>query len=81
MLPHLIDLESQFESDALRDYDPVELVRYALGTTDYWVDLALGWLEQGVPAQGLEHGLLALEAQTSRPQALRHRAKRLRKTA
>jgi hypothetical protein len=81
MLPHLIDLEFQFDPNALRDYDPVELVRYALGTTDYWADLALGWLEQGVPARGLEHDLLALEAQTGRPQSLRHRAKRLRKTA
>jgi len=81
MLPHLIDLESQFDPRALHDYDPVELVRYALGTTDYWADLALRWLEQGVPARGLEHDLLALEAQTSRPQSLRHRAKRLRKSA
>lgn len=45
LLPHLVDLESRFDVNAFRPYDPVELVRYALGATDYWADLALRWLE------------------------------------
>ena len=81
MLPHLVDLETEFDPTIRREYDPVELVRYALGTSDYWAELALGWLEQGLPVRGLTQDLLALEEQTARPQSLRHRARRVRKTA
>lgn len=34
MLPYLVDLESPFEAEVPRTYDPVDLVRYALGATD-----------------------------------------------
>lgn len=53
MLPHLVDLESWFESDAPRDYEPDQLVEYALAGSDYWADLALGWVEQGVWGDGV----------------------------
>lgn len=81
MLPYLVDLESPFDVVAFRPYEPVELVRYALGTSDYWANLALGWLEEGVPSRPLVDKLAALEAQADRPQALRHRARHLRKQA
>jgi hypothetical protein len=81
MLPYLVDLEYRFDVNAFRPYDPVELIRYALGTSDYWADLALGWLEEGVPVRQLMEQLLAFEAQADRPQPLRHRARRLRKNA
>jgi hypothetical protein len=81
MLPYLVELELQFDPKADREYDPVDLLRYALGTSDYWADLAVGWLEQGVPAADLHPELLVLESERSRPQSLRHRARRVRKTA
>ena len=80
MLRHLSDLESWFEPGAARDYDPVELVRYALGGSDYWADLALGWMEQGVRGEGLTQALLLLEGQEGRPQSLRDRARRVRQS-
>jgi hypothetical protein len=81
MLPHLVALEARFDFIAFRPYDPVELVRYALGASDYWADLALWWLEEGVPAKQLLDELSALEADAERPQSLRHRARRLRERA
>lgn len=81
MLPYLVDLEHRFDFNAFRPYDPVELIRYALGTSDYWADLALRWLEEGVPAARLVDELLSFEAQAGRPQALRHRARHLRQNA
>jgi hypothetical protein len=51
MLPYLVDLDSRFEAAGPRDYDPVELVRYALSASDYWADLGIRWLEEGVPAR------------------------------
>ena len=80
MLPFLVDLESPYDPEAVSDYDPQELVRYALGASDYWASLALEWLDQGVPARGVESALLELEGQESRAQALRHHARRLRKS-
>lgn len=81
MLPYLVDLESRFDINAFRPYAPVELIRYALGASDYWADLALGWLEDGVPSRPLIEELKALEEQADRPQTLRHRARHLRKRA
>jgi len=81
MLPYLVELESRFDVNAFRPYEPVELVRYALGASDYWADLALGWLEDGVPSRPLIDELKAFEARADRSQALRHRARHLRKSA
>jgi hypothetical protein len=68
MLPFLVDLEREFDAGVERDYDPTELVRYAIGASDYWAYLALGWLDQGVPPQPLVTELEQLEADKSRPQ-------------
>ena len=81
MLPYLVDLELAYDAKAHRDYDPVELVRYALSASDYWAELAIRWLEQGFPVRGLKEELQALESQSHRPQRLRHRARHLRKAA
>lgn len=59
----------------------VELVRFALGASVYWADLAVRWLEEGLPAQALMNELAALEAEFPRPQALKYRARRLRKAS
>lgn len=80
MLPYLVDLELKFDPKAHREYDPVELVRYALGAPDYWAELAVGWLEQGLPAADLRRELVAVEASRNRPQSLRHRTRQLRKS-
>ena len=82
MIHHLADLESSWDADAERGYDPVELVRHALlWPTDYWPGLALRWLEQGVPADGLVDELCRFEADAHRDQTQRHRARALRKAA
>lgn len=83
MLPYLVDLESPFYEEVKRDYYPVEVVRYALSRAagDYWPDLALTWLEQGAPVTGLREELHAFVSEPRRPQAQRHRARRLRKSA
>lgn len=80
MLPFLVDLEGEFEAGVEQDYDPAELVRYAIGASDYWADLALGWLDQGVSPQRLITELGQLVADKSRPQNLRHQAQRQRKS-
>jgi hypothetical protein len=79
MLPHLVDLESRFHAGADRQYDPVELVRYALGTTAYWAELAMSWLESTeIPVAALSDELSAVEERVYWPQQLRHRARRVR---
>lgn len=79
MLPFLVDLESDYNPDATRQYDPADLVAFALSypASDYWPSLALGWLEQGVPSIGLRGQLSAFEGDRQRSQALRHRARRV----
>jgi len=81
MLPHLVDLESPFDAATARDYDPVELVRYALGVSDHRADLGIRWLEEGVPVSELPEDLRVMQSQQQRPQRLRHRARRLTKRA
>lgn len=79
MLPHLADLESRFAAGTERPYDPVELVRYALGTTAYWAELAVSWLESTeIPVATLTEELTAVEERVFWPQQLRHRARRVR---
>jgi hypothetical protein len=56
----------------------VEIVRLALTwRTEYWAGLALGWLEDGFPADGLLDELAAVKDASWRPQPLRHRALRI----
>lgn len=79
MLANLVDLESAFDPGAERQYDPVELVRYALGTTAYWAELAVTWLESTeIPVAALTGELTAAEERVYWPQQLRHRARRVR---
>ncbi len=79
MLPYLVDLETPFDADARRGYEPADLIRYALGSSDYWAELALDLLDQGAPRDGLREALSTLEEQSRRPQSLRHHARRVRK--
>ena len=79
MLPYLVDLETRYENSISRPYNPVELVRYALTTTDYWARLAVAWLETTeIPAGELRGDLAAVEARAYWPQELRQRARRVR---
>lgn len=80
MLPRLVDLESPYDSEVTRPYRAGELVRFALGVSDYWADLALAWLEQGLSTRGLERDLAALTEDRARAQAVRHRAARMART-
>lgn len=78
MLPYLVDLEAKYDGSVSRPYDPVDLVRYALTTTDYWASLAVAWLETAeIPVGQLRDDLEAVETHAYWPQELRHRAKRV----
>lgn len=79
MLQFLVDLESAYNPEAERHYDPEDLVAFALSWpgSDYWPGRALGWLEQGVPYSALRDQISALEGDRHRSQALRDRARRL----
>lgn len=79
LVRHLVELEVPYEAEGDRPYDAVELVRYALGISDYWAGLAVSWLEQGFPAASLTTSLREVEATNSWPQSLRHRARYIRK--
>lgn len=81
MLRYLIDLERPFDPTVNRSYDPGTLVRYALRASDYWAELALSWLEQGVQSAGVVESLREVEATAHWPQSLRHRARAARKAA
>ena len=81
MLPHLVDLESRYDPELARPYDPRDLIRYALEleASEYWAERAVDWLDQGAPGDGLGDALLAVEERCDRSQSLRHRARRIRK--
>ena len=77
LVDHLVDLESPYEAETERSYQPAELVRFALGVSDYWAGKALNWLDQGLSARGLERELSVTAEDRSRSQRTRHRASRL----
>lgn len=78
LLRHVEDLYAPWRPDAGRDYDPVELVRWALSDLkDEWAARALGWLEQGAPVDPVRPELRALAAESRRPHELRARARSL----
>lgn len=79
MIQYLVELEVPYTEANEGPYDAVELVRYALGISDYWASLAVAWLEQGLPAATLVNDLRDIEATKSWPQSLRHRARFVRK--
>jgi hypothetical protein len=79
MVPFLVLLEEPFDPGRDVGVRPVDLVRFALGATDYWAALALDWLEQGVACDAVTTELQRLVDTRTRPQRLRHRAGRLLK--
>jgi hypothetical protein len=79
MVPFLVELENPFDPDRTYPFPPEELIRFALTASDYWADKALDWLTFGCPVVPVEDDLDLLVVDRSRPQALRHRAKRILK--
>lgn len=77
MVPFLVDLESPFDHDRQLAYDPHGLIRYALTASDYWVDRALDWLTFGLAIHPVADDLRTVVDDSSRPQPLRHRARRV----
>lgn len=77
MVHFLVDLESPYEFHRSREYDPYELVRFALVASDYWADRALDWLTFGLNVGPVEVALRELIDDRRRPQPLRHRALRI----
>ena len=79
MVPFLVELEHPFDPDRTYAFDPEELISFALTASDYWSDKALDWLTFGCPVAPVEADLGLLVVDRSRPQPLRHRAKRILK--
>ena len=75
----LVQLEQPFDADRDIGIAPTELVRFALGTSDYWANLALGWLASGLATSALADDLRTYAANTQHPQRQRHEALRLLK--
>ena len=80
MVPFLVELGHPYDPDRLLTFDPHELVRFALSFTDYWAELALGWLTAGLAAAPVAYELRAYIAERKNPQRLRHAAGRLLKS-
>src|SRR4051794_12225439 len=73
MVRYLVELEHPYDPDRNIGVEPVELVRFAIGATDYWADLALGWLADGLAVAPLADVLRDYAADTTHPQSQRHR--------
>jgi len=50
MVPYLVQLENAYDANRSLEYDPYDLVRFALTLNGYWADKALDWLSSGLPA-------------------------------
>jgi hypothetical protein len=74
MVRFLVELEQPYDPDRNIGVEPAELVRFALGASDYWADLALGWLADGLAVSPLADELRDYAADTTHPQSQRHRA-------
>lgn len=79
MVPFLIELEQPYDPDRPFEFDPHDLIRFALGFTDYWAELAIGWLTAGVSADPVVPELREYVANRRHPQMLRHRVARILK--
>jgi hypothetical protein len=77
MVEYLTELEKPFDPDRCYAFDPNELIRFALTASDYGAERALDWLTFGCPVAPVEDDLRLLVDDRSRPQPLRHRAKRI----
>ncbi|MFN8019897.1 MAG: hypothetical protein U0Q03_00080 [Acidimicrobiales bacterium] len=78
MVRFLTLLESPYSADVDLQVDPYDLVRYALDGSDYWASKALDWLSNDLAAAPVDDVLLGYSMDGSHPQALRHRAAKLR---
>jgi hypothetical protein len=76
---HKVAAAVAVQAGAQRSAPPwAALVRCALvWPTEYWPGLALGWLEEGYPTDGLVEVLAGLKDAPGRSQPLRRRALRL----
>lgn len=74
MVRFLIELEHPYDSKRDIGVDPTDLVRFALGASDYWAGLALGWLTDGLSVSPLSDVLRGYAADATHPQSHRHRA-------
>jgi hypothetical protein len=50
MVPYLVQLGNAYDANRPLEYDPYDLVRFALTVNGYWADKALDWLASGLPA-------------------------------
>lgn len=78
MVRFLTLLESPYSADVDLQVDPYDLVRHALDGSDYWASKALDWLSNGLAAAPVDDALLAYSTDRTHPQALRHKAGKLR---
>jgi hypothetical protein len=74
MLPYLVQLENAYDPKRSLEYDPYELVRFALTMSGYWADKALDWLSSGLPATPVASELRLAADDKRLPQRVRHRA-------
>ena len=78
LLPYVDDLREPYDLSRRRDYEPAELVGWALTSLkDEWADRALSWVEQGVAPETVRRELAELAVEPHRAPALRQRAARL----
>ena len=80
MVRFLVELEQSYDPDRDIGVEPERLVRFALGASDYWADLALGWLGSGLAIAPLAEVLRDYAGDATHPQSQRHRAAGLLKS-
>jgi hypothetical protein len=72
------DSPFQRSISALVEALPLRQLLEASVLSDYWADLAIGWVQLGSPNRDFVPGLRAIEADGRLSQGVRHRALRLR---
>jgi hypothetical protein len=80
MVQFLVELEHPYDPNRNIGVEPGDLVRFALDASDYWADLALGWLADGLAVSPLVDVLDDYATDTTHPQSQRHRAAALLKS-
>jgi hypothetical protein len=76
LVPYLVLLEQPFDPEQDHGCAREDLIRFALGLSDYWADKALDWLESGGPVEAVKDDLRRLVDDRKRPQPLQDRALR-----
>jgi len=74
----LEEVEQRFEHLGRIPTEPT--VRLALSWPAYWAELALNWLADGYPKDGLADEIAAVESKPGFPQSVRHLARRVRRS-